>query len=75
MAINIVETVQWDGNVLTGSILIGGKWKKFVADRNTIHQHASGFNDALGWEIERHRLEIFEKLMPYFKSLQDARAD
>jgi hypothetical protein len=29
--------------------------------RQIIHSHAPSFNDALTWEIERHRAEIFEK--------------
>ena len=74
MAINDIETVQWDGNVLTGWVLIDGKQRKFSADRNTVHQHAAGFNDALTWEIDRHRVEIFEKLVPYFKRLHESRA-
>jgi hypothetical protein len=68
------KIVQWDGKVLTGWILIDGEQKKVAADRNTIHQHASGFNDALTWEIDRHRAEIFEKLKPHFKSLHDTQA-
>jgi hypothetical protein len=35
------------------------------ADRETIHSHAAGFNDAVSWEIERHRVEIFQKLTPF----------
>jgi hypothetical protein len=69
MSIDANGAVQWDGKVLTGWILIDGKQKKVAADRETIHLHAPGFNDALTWEIERHRAEILEKLTPYFKSL------
>lgn len=56
--------VEWDGEVLTGWVTIDGLPTKFTADRDFIHRHASGFNDALAWEIDRHRIEIFEKLMP-----------
>jgi hypothetical protein len=71
MSIDRSVTVQWDGKVLTGWISIDGEKKKVAADRDIIHQHAAGFNDALTWEIERHRVEIFERLMPYFKGQLD----
>ena len=60
------KTVGWDGNALSGWITIGGQRVKVFADRITIHQHAPGWNDALTWEIQRFRGEIFEKLIPHF---------
>jgi hypothetical protein len=56
--------VDWDGDALVGWVSIGGAATKVRVDRETIHCHAAGFNDAVSWEIERHRVEIFEKLMP-----------
>jgi hypothetical protein len=56
--------VEWDGDALVGWVSIGGAATKVRVDRETIHCHAAGFNDAVTWEIERHRVEIFEKLMP-----------
>jgi hypothetical protein len=47
--------------------MINGIPTKVSADRDTIHTHAPGFNDALTWEINRHRVEIFEKLVPFFQ--------
>ena len=61
------NTIEWDGNELSGWIMIGGVPTKVSADRLTIHAHAPGFNDALTWEIDRHRVEIFEKLSPFFQ--------
>ena len=66
MSVECVQTVEWDGNVLSGWITIEGKPVKVSADRETIHQHAPGWNDALTWEIERFGEEIFDKLRPYF---------
>ncbi|MCK1691624.1 hypothetical protein [Bradyrhizobium sp. 145] len=61
------QTVEWDGKALSGWVAINGTPKKVSADRETIHAHAPGFNDALTREIDRHRVEIFEKLLPYFQ--------
>ena len=65
MSIERSRSVAWDGNALTGWITIDGIPTKVTADRDVIHRHAPGFNDAVTWEIERHRIEIFEKLTPY----------
>ena len=73
MSVERAKTIEWDGNVLSGWITIEGKPTKFSADRETIHQHAPGWNDALTWEIDRHREEIFDKLMPFFKAQHHAR--
>ena len=68
MSIERTQTIEWDGNVLSGWITIDGKLIKVSADRDTIHQHAAGWNDALTWEIDRHRELIFDKLMPFFRA-------
>jgi hypothetical protein len=68
MSVERAKTIEWDGTILTGWITVDGKPVKVSADRETIHQHAPGWNDALTWEIERHREEIFEKLVPFFRS-------
>lgn len=46
---------------------LDGTPTKVSADRETIHTHAPGFSDALNREVDRHRNEIFEKLLPFFK--------
>lgn len=61
-----IGPVEWDGHRLVGWVSLNGTSIKVVADRDTIHRHAPGFDDALTWEIKRHGTEIFEKLMPYF---------
>jgi hypothetical protein len=59
------DEVEWDGQTLIGWVSIGGAATMVKADRETIHCHAAGFNDAVSWEIERHRFEIFQKLKPH----------
>jgi hypothetical protein len=48
-------------------VVANGAPKKISADREMIRAHAPGFNDALTWEIDRHRTDIFEKLLPFFQ--------
>ncbi|MGY4513611.1 hypothetical protein [Bradyrhizobium sp. USDA 3650] len=67
MSIDRKQTVEWNGETLTGWMAINGTPKKVSADRATIHAQAPGFSDALSREIDRHRVEIFEKLLPYFR--------
>lgn len=68
MPVERKDSIEWDGNVLSGWLSIDGVPIKVTADRETIHQHAAGFSDALSWEISRHREEIFERLAPYLKA-------
>jgi hypothetical protein len=67
MSIDYTQTIEWNGKALSGWVIVNGASTKVSADRETIHAHAPGFNDALTWEIDRHRAEIFEKLLPYFQ--------
>ena len=60
------QPVEWDGKQLTGWLVINGQTMKVSADLDTIHRNAPGFSDALTREVERHAVEIFEKLRPYF---------
>lgn len=66
MSVGCGRTVEWDGKVLTGWMVVNGVATKVTADRATIHACAAGFSDALTWEIDRFRTEIFEKLMLFF---------
>lgn len=59
------KSVEWDGQFIIGWITIDGVLIKVKVDRETIHRYATGFNDAVTWEIERHRAVIFEKLIPF----------
>jgi hypothetical protein len=61
-----IRAVEWDGNALVGWIMINGLPTRVAADRDTIHRHAPGFDDALTWEIKGHAAEIFGKLKPFF---------
>lgn len=67
LLVNRTQIIEWDGTALSGWINLDGTPTKVSADRETIHAHAPGFSDALGREIDRHRDEIFEKLLPFFK--------
>jgi hypothetical protein len=68
MAVEQIGAVEWDGNALVGWIMIDGVPTKVTADRDTIHRHAPGFNDALTWEIRSHAAEILEKMSPFFRT-------
>jgi hypothetical protein len=68
MAAEQIGPVEWDGNALIGWITINGVPTKVTADRDTIHRHAPGFDDALSWEIKSHATEIFEKMKPFFRA-------
>jgi len=61
-----IRAVEWDGDALIGWIMINGVPTRVAADRDAIHRHAPGFDDALTWEIKRHAPEIFQKLKPFF---------
>jgi hypothetical protein len=63
-----IGKVEWDGNALTGWVTINGLPTRVTADRETIHRHAPGFDDALDWEIKRHAIEIFEKMKAFFRA-------
>lgn len=66
MTLDSNQPVEWDGQVLAGWIAINGVLIKVQAGREIIHQRARGFNDAVTWEIDRHRAEIFRRLIPFF---------
>jgi hypothetical protein len=68
MSVDRDRAIVWDGNLLSGWITVEGRPVKVSANRETIHRHAPGWNDALTWEIERHREEIFNKLAPFFRA-------
>ena len=67
-----MSSVKWDGTLLTGQIEISGQLFNVSADRETIHQHAAGFDDALTWEIDRFRADIFDKLKVFFTDQHSA---
>jgi len=65
LSVESEKEVIWDGEALIGWVTIDGIPTKVWATPEIIHREAAGFNDALTWEIEQHRAEIFEKLIPY----------
>ena len=74
MSVDRINTIEWNGTELSGWIMINGAPTKVSADRDIIHTHARGFDDALTWEINRHRVEIFEKLVPFFQRTTSTQA-
>ncbi|MGY2904381.1 hypothetical protein ACVWVY_003402 [Bradyrhizobium sp. URHC0002] len=74
MSVDRLNAIEWNGTELSGWIMINGAPTKVSADRDTIHTHARGFDDALTWEIKRHRAEIFEKLVPFFQRTASTQA-
>ena len=74
MSVDRINTIEWNGTELSGWIMINGASTKVSAGRDTIHTHARGFDDALTWEINRHRVEIFEKLVPFFQRTASTQA-
>ncbi|MCS3765341.1 hypothetical protein [Bradyrhizobium centrosematis] len=68
LSVDRPRSVDWDGKALSGWIVIDGEAFRVSADRDTIHKHAAGWDDALTWEINRFRNEIFDKLKPHFFS-------
>jgi hypothetical protein len=60
------DAVEWDGTFLTGWIKINGIPTRVSASREMIHGYAGAYRDVLTWEIDLHRNEIFEKLIPFF---------
>jgi hypothetical protein len=70
-----IGMVEWDGNTLIGWITINGVPTRVAADRDTIHRHARGFDDALDREIKAHAIEIFEKMKTFFRATYAKRND
>jgi hypothetical protein len=70
-----IGMVDWDGDALSGWITINGEPTRVTADRDTIHRHAPGFNDALDREIKGHAIEIFEKMEAFFRATYTKKDD
>ena len=62
MSENFVREVIWDGEALIGWALVQGRPTKLRFPRAEIHDCLPMYNDAVEWEIERHRVEIFKQL-------------
>ena len=55
--------IQWDGDTLSRWVILDGRRVLLSASRDMIHS-LSFYNDAVSWEIERHKVDIFERLRP-----------
>jgi len=56
-----LESIVWDGSSLSTIVAINDRHVTCVIPRETIHA-LSNFGDAVGWEIDRHKLDIFERV-------------
>jgi len=56
-----IETIVWDGNSLSAIVAIDNRRVTCVIPRETIHTLPL-YGDAVGWEIDRHKLDIFERV-------------
>ena len=64
MSVQIEPEIHWDGRTLVGWVMIDGRRTMLCATREMVHS-LSMYNDAIGWEIERHKSDIFERLIRY----------
>lgn len=67
MSVQIEPEIHWDGRTLVGWVLVDGRRTMLCATREMIHG-LSMYNDAIGWEIERYKSDIFERLIPQLLS-------
>jgi hypothetical protein len=56
-----LESIVWDGTSLSTIVAIGNRRVTCFIPRETVHA-LSVYGDAVGWEIDRHKLDIFERL-------------
>ena len=66
--------VIWDGEALIGWTVVGGVPTKLRFTRALIHSCLPGYNDAVEWEIERHRVEIFQQLSARYLTFAEPEA-
>ena len=55
--------IEWDGTSLSRWAVIGGNRIQVHLTREMIYSIPI-YNDAIGWEIERYKADIFERLKP-----------
>jgi hypothetical protein len=61
MKVEFESDIQWDGTTLSRWAVVEGQRVQLNASREMIHRLPL-YNDAVGWEIERHKNDIFERL-------------
>jgi hypothetical protein len=63
----LLESIAWNGDVLTAIIATDGRRVTCSIERDAIHTLPM-YNDAVEWEIERHKIDIFDRLKPMLAS-------
>jgi hypothetical protein len=61
MKLEFESDIQWDGTTLSRWAVIDGQRIQLNASREMIHRLPL-YNDAVSWEIERHKNDIFDRL-------------
>jgi hypothetical protein len=61
VGVKFESDIRWDGESLSRWANVNGKRTELRASRDMIHGIAQ-YNDAVGWEIERHKVDIFQRL-------------
>jgi hypothetical protein len=72
MSVEFEPEIEWDGTSLSRWAVIRGNRIHIRLLREMIHSIPI-YNDAIGWEIERYKADIFERLKP--KLLADLNVD
>jgi hypothetical protein len=63
MSVEFEPKIEWDGTSLSRWAVVGGNRIHIQLPREMIHSIPI-YNDAIGWEIERYKADIFERLKP-----------
>lgn len=63
MSVEFEPEIEWDGKSLSRWAVIKGNRIHIRLSREMIHSIPI-YNDAIGWEIERYKADIFERLKP-----------
>jgi hypothetical protein len=72
MSVEFDPEIEWNGQSLSRWANVRGKRIQVHLTREMIH-NIPAYSDALDWEIERHKADIFERLKPkVFAGLDDA---
>lgn len=72
MSVEFEPEIEWDGTSLSRWAVSRGNRIHIRLPREMIHSIPI-YNDAIGWEIERYKADIFERLKP--KLLADLNVD
>ena len=70
----LLESIIWNGKALTAIVERTGRRVTGFIERDAIHMLPM-YNDAVEWEIERHKIDIFDRLKPMLASKLDGATD